>query len=242
MKNSQAFLDSFAAIEQWLRSLLSANRATSFYQLVDMASRTTRTVARYSDDLKEYADLRNAIVHARSDGRVIAEPNDAAVSDLGRLQSMLLNPPKVLPTFQGKVHTREASQALGEAVAVMLEGSLSQLPVMEKGRVIGLLTSNTIARWLGHEVATDLFSLRETTMAEVLRDTEDPENHGFLGRMSTLFEALARFEDFAAHGKDLDAILLTHHGRSNASLLGILTLEDSPKILKMLGLTRVSAT
>jgi CBS domain-containing protein len=207
-----------------------------------MASRTNRTVARYSDDRKEYADLRNAIIHERSDGRVIAEPNNAAVSDLGRLQSVLLNPPKVQPTFQGKVHTREASQALGEAVAVMPEGSFSQLPVMEKGRVMGLLASNTIARWLGHEVATDLFSLRETTTAEVLRYTEGSENHGFLGRMSTLFEALARFADFAAHGKNLDAVLLTHHGQSNESLLGILTLYDLPKILKMLGLTRFSAT
>lgn len=242
MKNSQTFLDSFAAIEKWLRSLVSANRATGFYQLVEIASRSNRTVARYRDDLKEYADLRNAIVHERSDGHVIAEPNDAAVADFGRLRSVLLNPPKVIPTFQVTVQTREASQALSEAVTVMLEGSFSQLAVMEEGRVIGLLTSNTITRWLGHEVATDLFSLRETTIAEVLRFTEDPENHCFLGRRSTLFEALARVEDFAARGKDLDAILLTHHGRSNESLLGILTLYDLPKILKMLGLTRFSAT
>ena len=242
MKNSQTFLDSFAAIEKWLRSLVSANRATGLYQLVEIASRSNRTVARYRDDLKEYADLRNAIVHERSDGHMIAELNDAAVADFGRLRSVLLNPPNVIPTFQVTVQTREASQALSEAVTVMLEGSFSQLAVMEEGRVIGLLTSNTIARWLGHEVATDLFSLRETTIAEVLRFTEAPENHCFLGRRSTLFEALARVEDFAARGKDLDAILLTHHGRSDESLLGILTLYDLPKILKMLGLTRFSAT
>ena len=210
MKNSQAFLDSFATIEKFLRSLASEDRSSSFYHLVDMASRMNRTVARYRDDLKEYADLRNAIVHERSDGHVIAEPNDMAVSHLAALRSLLLTPPKVVPMFQVDVQTRDVSRPLGEAVVVMLQGSFSQLPVTQDHRVVGVLTSNTIARWLGHEVATDLFSLRETTIGQVLKFTEDSENHCFLGRSSTLFDVLGCFDDFASRGKDLDAILVTH--------------------------------
>ncbi len=86
-----------------------------------------------------------------------------------------------------------------------------------------------------------MFSLRETTIAQVLKYTEDPENHCFLGRTASLFDALARFEDFTARGKDLDAILLTHNVRADEALLGILTLYDLPKILELLGLTSLSA-
>jgi predicted nuclease of predicted toxin-antitoxin system len=123
--NSDTFLDSFTDIERHLRSLGNANRSTSFYQLVDTAARNDRVVARYSSDLKEYADLRNAIVHERSDGHVIAEPNDRAVADLSQLSTLLLNPPKVLPMFQTRVETRETSSPIGEAVQVMYRQSFS---------------------------------------------------------------------------------------------------------------------
>jgi hypothetical protein len=89
VKNSESFLNSFAAIEKHLRSIGKADRSASFYQVVDSSARSDRVVRRYRDDLKEYADLRNAIVHERFDGHVIAEPNDRAVADLSKLQAML---------------------------------------------------------------------------------------------------------------------------------------------------------
>jgi hypothetical protein len=92
---------------------------------------------------------------------------------------------------------------------------------------------------LGHEVSTDLFSLCETTIAKILRYTEDPENHCLIGRTATRFAALERCEGFAARGKDLDAILLRHNGQRDESLVGIRTLYDLPKILEILGFIKV---
>ena len=49
MKNSEAFLDSFAAIEKYLRSFVSAGRSRSFYQLVEMRGKKVPGV--FSDSL-----------------------------------------------------------------------------------------------------------------------------------------------------------------------------------------------
>lgn len=72
MLNSDRFLNAFSSIEQQLRKITRRGKETRFYQLVDEASASTPAVASYKDDLKEFADLRNAIVHERGDGRVIA--------------------------------------------------------------------------------------------------------------------------------------------------------------------------
>ena len=66
------------------------------------------------------------------------------------------------------------------------------------------------------------------------------DRHGVIA--ATLFDVLARFEDFAPRGKDLNAILMTHNGRPNEVLLGILTLYDLPKVLDMPGLVGFAAT
>ncbi len=241
MLNSDAFISTFSAIESWLRKQTRAERSVSFYQLVEQASKGNSSVRRYRDDLKEYADLRNAIVHERTGGRVIAEPNDQAVSDFERIRAALLNPPTVIPKFQRKVCTREAQETVGQAVSDMRNDSFSQLPIISRGEVIALLTSETVVRWLASEVSNDLVSLLETKIAAVLPHTEDPEHYCFLPRRATLQEVIGQFEDFTSRGKDLDAVLITEDGRRNQSLLGILTVYDLPAILGTLGLRRVSA-
>lgn len=242
MGNSDTFLAHFAAVEAWLRQQAQADRSLPFYQLVDRAAQKHRAVARYRDDLKEFGDLRNAIVHERTDGHVIAEPNDRAVVDLERLRARRLSPPAVIPKFQINVRSRALTDTVGAAVTDMRDGSFSQLPVLADGKVVALLTSETVVRWLASEVMNEYVAPWETKIELVLPYTEDRDHYCFLSRSATLLEALSQFEEFAARGKDLDAILITHDGKPDQQLMGILTLFDLPAILETLGLKRVSAT
>jgi CBS domain-containing protein len=241
MTNSDKFLQTFSVLESWLRKQTSATRSASFYELVERVAGADQAVRRYKDDLKEFADLRNAIVHERTDGHVIAEPNERAVTDFDRIRKALLNPPTVIPKFQLTVRSRDVNESVGTAVTDMSAGAFSQLPVLSSGRVIGLLTTETVVRWLASELCNDLVSLQETTIDKVLPHVEDRDHYCFLPRTATLLHALSRFEDFASRGKDLDAILISHDGKPEQQLLGILTVYDLPSILESLGLRRVSA-
>jgi CBS domain-containing protein len=233
--NSDRFLEAFAGIERWLRRAASAERGATFYQVVDRAAERNAAVRRHRHDLKEFADLRNAIVHERTDEHVIAEPNARAVTGIQRLETLLTSPPRVLPHFQRKVATTESEWPLGRAAALMSTRAFSQLPVLRSGRVVALLTANTIARWLGDRAGDGIVDLSGTTVTEVLRFAEDLENHVFFGRAAALAEVLERFDEFESRGKVLDAALLTHGGRSSESLLGIITPHDIPRILAILG-------
>jgi len=75
MLNSDRFLYAFNSIQCHLRKLTKSEKGTSFCKLVKEAESNT-AVQQFNDDLKEFADLRNAIVHERTDDHVLAEPND----------------------------------------------------------------------------------------------------------------------------------------------------------------------
>ncbi len=241
-KNSDRFIDAFNKIEEYLRRYTKRGKSESFYALVATASESHATVRRFSTDLKEFADLRNAIVHERTDGHVIAEPNDAAVEAIEHIASLLLNPPKVIPLFQSEVETVSVDDPITEAVRTMFEKSFSQVPVYDGISFVGLLTSNSIARWLGARATEDIFSLSETPVSDVLEYTEDTENFYFLRRDATVFEVLEAFHTFERQGKRLEAILITQNGKRSESLMGIITIWDLPKIYADLRETQMGST
>lgn len=242
IRNSDAFLAIFSDVEKWLRTAAGSDKSVPFFQLVDRVASKNATVRRYRDDLKEFADLRNAIVHERGDQRVIAEPNERALADFQLIHRALVNPPKVVPLFRREVKCRGDAEPVGHAVADMRAGSFSQMPILRDGAVVAVLTSETVVRWLASEVENDLVSLMDTPIRDLLGHVEDKEHYGFLPRTGSLHEAVSQFELFASRGKTLDAILITEAGRPTQKLLGILTIYDLPAILESLGLRRWTAT
>lgn len=231
MRNSERFLNAFNTIERYLRGQIRANNDVTFYQLVDDVSRSKPVVRRFKQDLKEYADLRNAIVHERGGGHVLAEPNEQAVNDIERIASFLLKPPTLIPLFQTQVITLDKSKPISNAVELILKRSISQIPILDGNRIVSLLTTNTIARWLGKVVNENLVDLKATTIAQVLQYTEDEDNYALVKRDTTIFEALECFQEFESQGKPLQALLITEYGQPKDRIIGIITIFDLPKAL-----------
>ena len=113
----------------------------------------------------------------------------------------------------------------------MHDGVFSQLPIYDGNNYIGLLTSETIARWLATAFVGDGQGIvGEESVAEVLKHQKNSENYKFMPAKATVPEALAAFEDFQQRGKRLEAILLTNTGRPSEPMRGIVTIHDIPKL------------
>jgi CBS domain-containing protein len=239
--NSERFLDAFGAIERRLIGLTGLDRRTRFYRLVERAAEQNAAVRRYSDDLKEYADLRNAIVHERTDAHVIAEPNDRAVRQIEHIQQLLEHPPRVVPRFQKQVYTMTLADPVAVAAFLMRERDFSQLPILDAGRFVALLTTGDIAYWLGTCAPQEPIHLETTTVAEVLachcKQDRAPEahDHRFVARQTTIFDVLEAFQQCEVCGTRLEALLITEHGDPREDLLGIITIWDLPLIYDVLG-------
>lgn len=231
MQNSEKFINAFNDIEHFLKKKLELTKEISFYSMLEKASLDDSIISRYKDDLKEYADLRNAIIHERGGGSVIAEPNEYAVKNIQRISGLIIDPPKVFPYFKRKVFTISLTDPVGKALKIMFDNSFSQLPISKGDKFYDLLTNNTISRWLGSCVDEDVFSLNDTEVNEVLKYTETPDSYFFLNRDASLAEAMEKFQYFEASGKPLDAILITQSGKPTEALMGIITPSDISKIL-----------
>ncbi len=233
MKNSERFLNAFVAIEKYLRSKCGLDQWATFSHLIEVASKTMPEIKRYKEDLREYGELRNAIVHDnRGDGYVIAEPNTTAVESIEKIKDLIKKPPLVFPLFKSSVLSHNINDSIGKALKEMTGKNFSQIPILNNGKFEALLTTDTIARWLGSNVDDDIFSLKETTIGHVLKFTEDPDNFHFVSRNMTLFKVLDFFDNYEQKGKRLDALLITETGNQNDKILGIITLSDLPKLLR----------
>ncbi len=230
--NSERFLRAFSRIERFLKEKASHQRHRSFYQLVEFVAQRDPAVKEFEMDLKEYADLRNAIIHERRGGDVIAEPNVYAVEDIVRIAALIRKPPAVLPLFQVKIAELSENEPISRAVALIYSHSISQVPIRRGATVVALLTANTISRWLGACSSQQYIDLNATPISTVLRYTEDRENHVFLSRTASVFDVLKLFHRVEHEGKRLDAILITNQGKPHEKTLGIVTISDLPKAFR----------
>ncbi|NLM97578.1 MAG: CBS domain-containing protein [Halanaerobiaceae bacterium] len=234
MKNSQIFLNSFSEIEEYLQRYTNTIHHDSFTNLVKKASRTNSIIREFKTDLFELKDLRNAIVHERTDGHVIAEPHDSTVELIQKIERLLKKPPGVLPTFKHKVVVLYNHDTVGEAVSIMKKKSYTQIPILdEEGRYLDLLTTNTIVRWLGSSVNHNS-RLLETCIDEVLKYKESNNVCLFISADYTFFDVLEIFDEYRNTPKKLEAIIITEKGTPDEDFLGIITGWDLPLIYNKL--------
>lgn len=227
---SAEFLNLFVKIEKHIRRLAQARRGHSFTRLVRKLATTNPTIRRVANDLKEYADLRNAIVHDRRGGQPIAEPHQEAVDDLRRIAKIVLTPPRVADLGAMQVVTCSPSTPIGDAARTMQEKRFSQLPVYDGKEFVGLLTSSAIARWLGAELQRHDGLLEDRPVSEVLPHRDDSGTEAFVSLKHAIIDVVELFEATVRSGKDLDAVLVTRTGRQHERPVYILTVFDLPQL------------
>lgn len=227
--NSKRYLNAYCEIEGALRHITGSGK-DSFRELVKKSAVKNRVIRAYAEDLFEFTDLRNAIVHKRITGEAIAEPHFDTVLELEKIRDVLINPPVVIPLFEREVTISKPDDKIGKAAKIMLHNSFSQVPIYQGREFKGLLTSHIIARWLASKFETGIGLLEEENVSEVQSFNETADNYIFIGRNCTLFEVLQYFDDFAKRGRNLDAIIITHSGSSLEKPIGIITIFDLPDI------------
>lgn len=226
IRNSDRFLTAFHRIEQSMKEIIGTNDHLSFYKLVELSKRKNAIVRRYEEDLKEYATLRNAIVHHQTSTEyAIAEPHNEIVQALETIDEALAKPVTVGEMFERKVSTLQAKDTLRDALIMIRDKQFTQIPVYDDHVFVGLLTAVGITFWLANHVENEDISW-EMTVESTLQHEKKKENHLFVPRDMSIFEAEELFKDAMAKGKRLEALLIT----DKDGLVGIVTPLDLMKI------------
>lgn len=226
---SQRFLAAFRRIEKSLERHARDRQFNDFGALIHRAAATDSTVRQMRAELGQFARLRNAIVH-ESGREAIAEPHAEVCNRIEQIADLLEKPPLVLPTFGRTVQTFRRSDPIAEVARAAFRNDFSQFPILDGGRICGLLIGNTVFRWLGALADEDLFSVSETTIGDVLGYQEEAIVYRIVKRASTQADVLRLFEERAENGPPLHAVLITHDGKDSSALLGIISAWDVPRI------------
>lgn len=209
-----------------MRGLTGLGVDASFSQLVDCASGKNAAVRMEGARLKDYGDLRNAIVHHRAYPReIIAEPSEEVVARFRKVVESVLSPKLLIPTFQREVKCFAPNDPLAEALRYMGANDYSQVVVRMEKR-LSLLTVEGIASWLERNVAEDIISVRDARIADV-HTFEAPNGHVIMRRNDTVYEARGAFARAIEEGRPrLFAIIVTQSGKETEAPLGIVTPWD----------------
>lgn len=215
----------FNAIDHFLRTELRASHGQSFSSIV-LDYRRRHRGWRDADLLREIADLRNAIVHGKTEpSGYLAVPSPALMKILARCRDDLTHPALAIPAFRKQVDSVDAGESLTSVLKRIAMRDYSQFPVYAEGRFAGLLTENGITRWLARRAsaADSLVEFDDVEVSAVARVEEHRVNYAFVGRDMRADDLCALFWQ----NELLEAVLITHSGKESESLLGIATRWDA---------------
>lgn len=228
MTNSENFLDIYNKIDDYLKKSDNYNSYVNFAQKVKNTK--NKVAQRYKDELLSFGELRNAIVHnPRIGNKAIAEPHNETVSRISELFDKISNPKKVIPEFQFHVLGAKRNEFINRILVDMKKHSFSQFPVFDDDEyVCELINNNTISRWISSQLDEDGTVMIENIKVEdLLSEIEFKANYEFISRNTSIYEAYDLFiNQINKNQRNLDAIFITHSGKKDEKLLGLITIGD----------------
>ncbi|MEK3951951.1 CBS domain-containing protein [Psychrobacillus sp. FSL K6-1464] len=223
-RNSDKFIVSYNRIDQLMKDLLGTNEHMAFFRLIDFAKKKNAIIRRYEADLREFGDLRNAIIHHRTSLEyAIAEPHDDVVKKMEEIEGALAKPITVAQMFQTNVTIFQETDSLSYALKVIKDKKYNQFPVYKGNSFKGLITPVGITKWMASKVDSDSFSRKRTMLSEILAHESNRDNHRFIQSKASVFEAVDIFKSSVTRGRRLEALLITEDGKASNKLIGIIT-------------------
>ena len=168
--NGDRFEGAYNKIDALLRKKIGgASKTHSFSSVVGEAARKDATVYRNKEDLLEYGDLRNAIVHDRGKTPVLlADPREDVVVKIEKRWNRL-SQPRLLRSISrlGPLRIFSASEVLSEPLSYMRANDFSQVIALRDDKHL-VLSTEGVALWLEAKSKEDIIALSEARLKDVL--------------------------------------------------------------------------
>ncbi len=226
--NGERFLNAYVSIEESLNRMERNVKYVPFAHLLKECAKKNLVVANNFENLKEYHELRNALVHLRGDKvQLIAEPCIAVTEDIERIAYLLQEDQCVLTYATKDLYIVHYNDHLDFVFRFMQKHHTSKLPVYEKDRFVGLLTSEAIVGWMWNH------SLQDAQVKDVLKE-DDCKRVVFVDAIASVQEVLRIFDEFMKSHKQAPFIIVTKNGAKEEEPIGILSSYDVIRIISMM--------
>lgn len=234
MSNADKFLFIYNKVHKHLQCLGAAKGREDFTVLLGRLSGSNGVIRAYKNDLREYAELRNAIVHQTTEEVIIAEPHTQAVENFQKIYDIIIKPPTAYDIASKPVEHCNAIALIADVIRIMTVKVYTHIPVLEDGKFVGVFSEATVTRWLADSAEKDGFVLDKTQIGELKDYYNDPENtfccYRFVSRGYDAYKIKDDFLYLVNKKWRLGAVFVTDSGKKTDKIIGIITSWDLPKI------------
>lgn len=224
--NAMRFLKAYNTLDYSLRAQYNLKRSMAFSDIIRRCVVLNSVIRKYEDTLVDYGRLRNAIIHSGNEMEIIAEPHLNVVEKMEKIAGLISTPPKILDTISKKdVLCINAEDSLKKCIMTISKSGYSNIPVYEKGTLIGVANGQRLTDNLGKVIASD-YSLDEyitnTTIKEAIGIKSGETYYMVANADLTIEEAL----DIFFKNRKVLVILITKTGSASEYPLGIVSVAD----------------
>ncbi len=219
-------------IDAHLRRSLKQPATTPHKFLITQASRTNAVVARSSEELKIFADLRNMIIHNPYRARIqpFLSPSYRAIERYQAIKQAILNPPSAMTIAvpASKIYTAKLETSLNRVLRDMNQHIFTHVPIIKDNQMIGIFSENVLLSYLADN--PDTIILKDMTITDFAAYTPLKAHRGehfeFLARHASLAEVYEIFNQAIKVKKRVGMVFVTEHGKNTEKPLGIITAWD----------------
>lgn len=222
------FRAGFNVVEQAIRKRFG-NRRDHLSRLIERLN-DMHPEWKYRDQLLALASLRNEIAHAEGTDQLRAIPTESAIDELKRILKSVTWLDSIGQRFSKKVEHVSSDDNLGKVLELIRVRDYSQFPVIDAGRLKGLLTENGITRWLAANARSN--DVRNRLQEVCVEDLLDADTNSGAYEVVSVSMTVERAVERMSAQPTLEALLVRDGARSVVPLRGIVTRWD---ILQVVG-------
>ncbi len=223
---SERFEAAFNRIHNYLKSAVKQADSDAFIELLHVGARKHASIRKHLDELKQFAKLRNAIVHEKTEADYyIAQPHKEIVERIEQIDTVLSEPAEAQSIASSPVYIVETDTPLLQVLDIIRENGLAEYPVYEQGRCKGLLAGTEILTWMAEHEADGKIDLNGITVKDITTE-RDEDSIAFVKKEANIFDVEYTFEEYQSNDKKLEAILITPGGKSDELPVGMITSWD----------------
>ncbi|WP_026476600.1 CBS domain-containing protein [Alkaliphilus transvaalensis] len=232
MDRVEEFIQIYNDLDREIKNALKLNNSIFHVKALEIMSKKNDLIAQNLELLKQYARLRNCIVHDTVTGvkGAIAVPLPEVIEHYRSVLNRFRNPLTVydICTHRSKMLVATPDSLILDITDAMENLLISRVPLLDNEAVVGVFNGHVLIHYLA---STKKCLLSNNTLMKDLKEFTELESHRkeqflFVNKTLNIYEAKNYFKDRNRDQHRLIGLFITSDGTKDGKLLGLLTEWD----------------
>lgn len=233
--NYQRFMHAFNELHNVIAKKVNKDPDTNFGELLGVARKQKdKVIETYISQINFYRELRNLLTHKTIDGgEAVAQPSEALINEIEMITEKIQYNKKVKDLFLKRVHTFDVNDRLEQVLDIINRVRYTQFPVFDGEKLVGILTSIGVTKFLAKSKNQDIQSIMNTTISDILGVEDDQNFFAVIPSDKSIFDIEEIFLRQMKDGHFAFTLLIARDTviESKEDLVGIITPWDIPRVV-----------